>query len=66
MITSSTLSTLVDLPFFFLFIVVMACIAPQLAWIAPVAAILMILHGLLLQKKLAMLANQSCTRVHAA
>ena len=59
MITSSTLSTIVDLPFFFLFIVVLAFIAPPLAWIAPVAALLMILPGLLLQKKLAVLANQA-------
>lgn len=59
MITSSTISTIVDLPFFFMFIIVLAIIAPQLAWIAPVAAVLMVLPGLLLQKKLAMLANQS-------
>ncbi|MFW0767199.1 type I secretion system permease/ATPase [Trabulsiella odontotermitis] len=59
MITSSTMSTLVDLPFFFLFIVVLTIIAPPLAWIAPVAAILMVLPGLLLQKRLALLANQS-------
>ncbi|MTH48527.1 type I secretion system permease/ATPase [Intestinirhabdus alba] len=59
MVTSSTMSTIVDLPFFLLFIVVLAIIAPQLAWIAPVAALLMILPGLLLQKKLAELANQS-------
>lgn len=59
MITSSTMSTIVDLPFFFLFIVVLAFIALPLAWIAPVAALLMILPGLLLQKKLAVLANQA-------
>jgi len=59
MITSSTISTIVDLPFFFMFIIVLAIIAPQLAWIAPVAAVLMVLPGILLQKKLAMLANQS-------
>ena len=59
MITSSTLSTIVDLPFFFLFIIVLAIIAPPLAWIAPVATLLMILPGLLLQKKLAVLANQA-------
>lgn len=59
MITSSTISTIIDLPFFFMFIIVLGIIAPQLAWIAPVAAVLMILPGLLLQKKLAMLANQS-------
>ena len=59
MITSSTMSTIVDLPFFFLFIVVLGIIAPELAWIAPVAAIMMVLPGLLLQKKLAVLANQA-------
>ena len=59
MITSSTISTIVDLPFFFMFIIVLAIISPQLAWIAPVAAVLMVLPGILLQKKLAMLANQS-------
>lgn len=37
MITSSTLATIVDLPFFFLFMIVLAIIAPPLAWIAPVA-----------------------------
>ena len=59
MVTSSTISTIVDLPFFLLFVVVLAIIAPQLAWIAPVAAVLMVLPGLLLQKKLAALAKQA-------
>ncbi len=59
MVTSSTISTIVDLPFFFLFVGVLAIIAPQLAWIAPVAAVLMVLPGLLLQKKLASLAKQA-------
>jgi ATP-binding cassette subfamily C protein LapB len=59
MVTSSTISTIVDLPFFFLFVVVLAIIAPELAWIAPVAAVLMILPGLLLQRRLAALARQS-------
>lgn len=59
MVTSSTISTIVDLPFFLLFVVVLAIIAPQLAWIAPVAAVIMVLPGLLLQKKLAELAKQS-------
>ncbi|TAT60136.1 hypothetical protein EGM92_28890, partial [Enterobacter cloacae] len=40
MVTSSTISTIVDLPFFLLFVVVLAIIAPQLAWIAPVAAVI--------------------------
>lgn len=52
MITSSTLSTIVDLPFFLLlYRGALAFIAPPLAWIAPVAALLMILPGLLLQKE---------------
>jgi len=59
MVTSSTISTIVDLPFFLLFVVVLAIIAPPLAWIAPVAAVLMVLPGILLQKKLAELAKQS-------
>ncbi|NQF18194.1 type I secretion system permease/ATPase, partial [Enterobacter hormaechei] len=59
MVTSSTISTIVDLPFFILFVIVLAIIAPQLAWIAPVAAVIMVLPGLLLQKKLAELAKQS-------
>lgn len=59
MITSSTISTIVDLPFFFLFVIVLAIISPQLAWIAPVAAVMMVLPGILLQKKLAVLANQA-------
>lgn len=59
MVTSSTISTIVDLPFFLLFVVVLAIIAPPLAWIAPVAAVLMVLPGILLQKKLAALAKQS-------
>ncbi|BBQ82685.1 MULTISPECIES: type I secretion system permease/ATPase [Enterobacteriaceae] len=58
-ITSSTLSTIVDLPFFFLFVVVLGIISPPLAWIAPVAAIVMVLPGILMQKRLAKLANQS-------
>ena len=59
MITSSTISTIVDLPVFFLFVIVLAIISPQLAWIAPVAAVMMVLPGILLQKKLAVLANQA-------
>ena len=62
MVTSSTISTIVDLPFFILFVIVLAIIAPQLAWIAPVAAVIMVLPGLLLQKKLAELAKQSANR----
>ena len=59
MVTSTTVSSIVDMPFFLLFMLVMAIIAPQLAWIAPVAVILMILPGVLKQKTLARLAHQS-------
>ncbi|WP_411898680.1 ABC transporter transmembrane domain-containing protein, partial [Salmonella enterica] len=59
MITSATLATIVELPFFFLFRIVLAIMAPPLAWIAHVAALLMILPGVALKKKLAVLANQA-------
>lgn len=58
MVTSTTVSVVVDLPFFFLFLLVLAIIAPQLAWIAPVAAVIMILPGLLFQRRLAALARE--------
>lgn len=59
MVTSTTVSVISDLPFFFLFLLVMAIIAPQLAWIPPVAAIIMIAPGLALQKKMADLAQEN-------
>ncbi|MBK4714465.1 MULTISPECIES: type I secretion system permease/ATPase [Tenebrionibacter/Tenebrionicola group] len=59
MVTSTTVSALMDLPFFFLFLLVLCIISPQLAWIAPVATVIMLAPGLLLQKKMAALARQS-------
>lgn len=59
MVTSTTVSAIVDMPFFLLFLLVMAIIAPQLAWIAPVAVLLMVLPGIFSQKKLAKLAQQA-------
>ncbi|NIF21187.1 type I secretion system permease/ATPase [Candidatus Pantoea multigeneris] len=59
MVTSTTVTAIVDMPFFLLFLLVMAIIAPQLAWIAPVAVLLMILPGLFVQKKLAILAHKN-------
>lgn len=59
MVTSTTVSAIVDMPFFLLFLLVMAIIAPQLAWIAPISVILMVLPGVLSQKKLAKLAQQN-------
>nr|MBA2816230.1 type I secretion system permease/ATPase [Candidatus Pantoea persica] len=61
MVTSTTVTSIVDIPFFLLFLLVMAIIASQLAWIAPVVVILMILPGLLLQKKLAHQAQKEST-----
>ncbi|RWR01585.1 ATP-binding protein [[Pantoea] beijingensis] len=59
MVTSTTVSAIVDMPFFLLFLLMLMIISPQLAWIAPAAALLMIAPGLLLQKKLSHLARQS-------
>ncbi|MCL2894274.1 type I secretion system permease/ATPase [Brenneria tiliae] len=63
MVTSTTVSAVVDLPFFLLFLLVLLIVAPALAWIAPVSALLMILPGVLLQKRLAQLARQSTQEV---
>jgi ATP-binding cassette subfamily C protein LapB len=52
MMTSTMMTIVADLPFFLLFQVVLFIVSPWLSWIAPVATILMILPGLLLQRKL--------------
>lgn len=59
MMTSTMMTIVADLPFFLLFQVVLFIVSPWLSWIAPVATILMILPGLLLQRKLAALANKN-------
>jgi len=59
MVTSTTVTAIVDLPFTLLFVGVMAVVAPQLCWVAPIAFVLMILPGLLAQKKLAAHANKN-------
>ncbi|ROR11138.1 type I secretion system permease/ATPase [Erwinia sp. JUb26] len=59
MVTSTTVSAIVDMPFFLLFMGVLIVISPYLSWIAPVATVLMLVPGLLLQKKLARLARQA-------
>ena len=58
MVTSTTVSVIVDLPFFFLFLLVLGIVSPQLAWIAPVAAVVMVVPGLLMQKRLSALARE--------
>lgn len=59
MVTSTTVTAIVDMPFFLLFLLVLAVIAPQLSWIAPLAVIVMVMPGLLLQKRLALLARNA-------
>ena len=57
LITSSTATALADLPFFFLFLLVFYLIGGALVAIPIVALIVMLLPGLLYQRKLARLAN---------
>lgn len=52
-LTSASLTTLIDLPFFLLFVVVIGLIAPPLAIVPLVAAALVIIAGLLVQRPLA-------------
>ncbi len=65
MITSSTLATIVDLPFFPVYDRSCRLLPHRWHGIAPAAALLMILPGVALQKKLAVLANQSRSRSDA-
>jgi ATP-binding cassette subfamily C protein LapB len=57
LITSSTATALADLPFFFLFLLVFYLIGGALVAIPIVALIVMLLPGILYQRKLARLAN---------
>lgn len=59
LITSSTATALADLPFFLLFLVIFWFIAGPLVAVPLVAVVLMVLPGLMSQKKLAHLANLS-------
>lgn len=59
LITSSTATALADLPFFLVFLLVFYLIGGPLVVIPIVAVILMVLPGLLSQRKLARLANES-------
>ena len=58
LITSSTLSVLADLPFMLLFAVVMFMLAGHLAWVPVLGIPLMLLPGLLAQRKLAQLSQE--------
>ena len=59
MVTSTTLLAIADLPFFFLFLFVMWYVAGSLALVPLGALLLLVIPGLLSQKKLARLAAES-------
>jgi len=52
-LTSASLTTLIDLPFFLLFVVVIGLIAPPLAIVPLTAAVLVVIAGLIVQRPLA-------------
>lgn len=58
MLTSTTISALIDLPFIVLFLILFAFLAGQLTFVLIVAAALILLPGLLLQRPLARLATE--------
>lgn len=57
--TASTVGTLADLPFFLLFLVLVASIAGNVVWILVIGGALMVLPGFLFQKKMVRLANET-------
>ncbi|WP_256122530.1 type I secretion system permease/ATPase [Enterobacter pasteurii] len=59
MITSTTVVAIADLPFFFLFLFVIYLLGDMLFLVPLVGMILMVLPGLLCQKKLALLARSA-------
>lgn len=59
MLTSTTVTAFADIPFFLLFCVVFWYLAGQLVWIPIGAVILMIVPGLLAQKKLREFSSQA-------
>ena len=58
LVTSTTISAIADLPFFFLFLVIFWLIGGNLFWVMVLVVPLMILPGLLIQKPLAKLAAE--------
>lgn len=58
LVTSTSLSVIADLPFMLLFAVVMFMIAGPLAWVPVLGIPLMILPGLLMQRRLARLSQE--------
>ncbi|MBC9230294.1 type I secretion system permease/ATPase [bacterium SPL81] len=58
LVTSTTMGAIADLPFFFLFLIIFAIIGGNLFWVMLIVVPLMILPGILVQKKLAELAQE--------
>lgn len=58
LVTSTTVSAIADLPFFFLFLVIFWIIGGNLFWVMLLVVPLMILPGILAQKPLAKLAQE--------
>lgn len=58
LVTSTTISAIADLPFFFLFLVIFWLIGGNLFWVMLLVVPLMIIPGLLAQKRLANLAQE--------
>ena len=58
LVTSTTISAIADLPFFFLFLVIFWLIGGNLFWVMLVVVPLMIVPSLLAQRKLAALAKE--------
>lgn len=59
LMTSTTVTALADLPFFFLFCGILWYIAGPLVWVPVVALLLMVLPGLLVQKPLRRLSGEA-------
>ena len=58
LVTSTTISAVADLPFFFLFLVIFWIIGGNIFWVMLLVVPLMIVPGFLAQKKLAQLAKE--------
>lgn len=58
LVTSTTISAIADLPFFFLFLIIFWIIGGNIFWVMLLVVPLMIIPGFLVQKKLAQLATE--------
>lgn len=57
--TASTIGTLADIPFIFVFLALVASIGGNLVWVLVVGAVLMVLPGFLFQKKMVKLTQST-------